>query len=49
MLSCERMCLQGIVRYNNTELTEQKLNNLAGEAMAAASSIPTIVAAEGCF
>ena len=48
MLSCERMCLQGIVRYN-PELTEQKLNNLAGEAMCAASSIPTIVAAESCL
>ena len=44
MLAEERLAIQGIVHYSRN-----KLNHLAGEAMSAASSIPTIVSAEGCF
>ena len=48
MLGEERMAIQGIVHYSR-ELNQYKLNHLAGEAMNAASTIPTIVSAEGCF
>ena len=46
MIGVERLALMGIVNYDAT-LPEAKLCHLAGEAMCAASSIPTIVAAEG--
>ena len=48
MLAEERLAIQGIVHYSR-ELNQNKLNHLAGEAMSAASSIPTIVSAEGCL
>ena len=48
MLGVERLALMGIVNYDDT-LPEAKLCHLAGEAMAAASAIPVIIAAEGCL
>ena len=46
MIGVERLALMGIVNYDPT-LSEPKLCHLAGEAMAAASTIPVIIAAEG--
>ena len=48
MLGEERLAMQGIVHYSR-ELSQHRLSHLAGEAMCAGSSIPTIISAEGCL
>ena len=48
MLGEERLAMQGIVHYSR-DLTQHRLSHLAGEAMCAGSSTPTIISAEGCL
>ena len=45
MLAVERLALQGIINYD-ASLLESKLNHLAGEAMCAISTIPTLIVSE---